>query len=117
MTLEPGCAFCRIIDGTEPAQVVRRWNLAIVIVPLDPVTPGHVIVLPTTHVRDAIERPAVTAMVMHRAAQVAPHPCNIITSCGSEATQTVPHLHIHVVPRRAGDGLALPWTGQLTESP
>jgi histidine triad (HIT) family protein len=43
-------------------------------------------------------------------------PCNIITSVGAEATQTVFHLHLHVVPRRFGDGLALPWTGQETPS-
>lgn len=35
---------------------------------------------------------------------------NIITSRGSAATQTVYHLHLHVVPRREGDGLGLPWT-------
>jgi len=37
-------------------------------------------------------------------------PCNVITSVGREATQSVFHLHVHVVPRREGDGLALPWT-------
>jgi histidine triad (HIT) family protein len=36
--------------------------------------------------------------------------CNIITSVGSAATQTVRHLHVHVVPRRRGDGLQLPWS-------
>jgi histidine triad (HIT) family protein len=48
---------------------------------------------------------------MSAAAELATPPCNIITSAGSDATQTVFHLHLHVVPRRAGDGLALPWTG------
>lgn len=37
---------------------------------------------------------------------------NLITSCGKAATQTVEHLHVHLVPRREGDGLKLPWTGQ-----
>ena len=36
--------------------------------------------------------------------------CCLIVVCGAEATQTVPHLHIHIVPRRAGDRLTLPWT-------
>jgi diadenosine tetraphosphate (Ap4A) HIT family hydrolase len=40
---------------------------------------------------------------------------NFITSAGRDATQTVFHLHIHIVPRHAGDGLALPWTGQVTQ--
>jgi diadenosine tetraphosphate (Ap4A) HIT family hydrolase len=39
---------------------------------------------------------------------------NLITSSGSAATQTVPHMHIHYVPRRADDGLHLPWTGQVS---
>lgn len=37
----------------------------------------------------------------------------VITSIGADATQTVFHTHIHVVPRRPGDGLTLPWTGQV----
>jgi histidine triad (HIT) family protein len=51
----------------------------------------------------------VTAAVMRRAAELATPPCNIITSAGTEATQTVFHLHVHIVPREAGDGLELPW--------
>lgn len=49
---------------------------------------------------------------MRRAAELmAEHPdANIITSKGSLATQTVFHLHVHLVPRAAGDGLPLPWT-------
>jgi hypothetical protein len=43
--------------------------------------------------------------------------CNLITSVGADATQSVRHLHIHVVPRREGDGLMLPWSGQLQENP
>lgn len=38
---------------------------------------------------------------------------NLITATGSEATQTIPHFHVHLVPRLAGDGLTLPWTGQV----
>ncbi|OHT47970.1 hypothetical protein BKG71_25700 [Mycobacteroides chelonae] len=38
---------------------------------------------------------------------------NVITSIGPDATQTVFHTHIHVVPRRENDGLHLPWTGQV----
>lgn len=110
MTLRLDCAFCRIVAGDEPATVVRKWGLVWVIEPLNPVVEGHMLVLPTTHVRDATVQPAVTAMVMHRAAEISRLPCNIITSCGAEATQTVLHLHVHVIPRRVGDGLRLPWS-------
>lgn len=105
------CVFCQIVAGQAVATQVRQWSDAIAIVPLNPVTAGHVLVIPRFHVVDALEDPRITASVMHAAAELAERPCNIITSAGAEATQTVFHLHIHVVPRRQGDGLALPWRG------
>lgn len=109
------CVFCRIVAGQEPAKVVARWEDVIAIVPLNPVTEGHVLVIPNAHVRDATEDPIITASVMARAAYLAKSPCNIITSAGEEATQTVFHLHVHIVPRRKGDGLHLPWTPRQEE--
>ncbi|MER8103855.1 HIT family protein [Kitasatospora sp. NPDC094016] len=106
-----GCVFCAIAAGLAPAEIVARWPDALAIVPLNPVTSGHLLVLPTRHVPDAAFDPAVTAVTMRRAAELAQGagPANLITSIGTEATQTVPHLHIHLVPRRAYDGLLLPW--------
>ena len=104
------CTFCEIVAGRAPATVLRETRDALVIVPLNPVTDGHVLVIPRWHVVDALEDPRITAEVMHTAAEVATRPCNIITSAGAVATQTVFHLHVHVVPRRENDGLALPWT-------
>lgn len=109
------CVFCEIVADRAPATVVATWPEALAIVPLDPVVPGHVLVIPREHVADAAGEPTVTADAVYRAAQYARNqdlPFNLITSAGAEATQTVFHLHIHYVPRRDGDGLALPWTGQ-----
>jgi histidine triad (HIT) family protein len=55
---------------------------------------------------------------MHRAAELmAEHPAaNLITSKGSAATQTVFHLHVHLVPRQVDDGLPLPWTPPRSRS-
>jgi histidine triad (HIT) family protein len=108
--------FCQIVAGEAPATIHAAWDDAIAIVPLNPVTEGHLLVLPRQHVMDALEDPQVTAAVMARAAEWAPWPCNIITSAGPAATQTVFHLHVHIVPRSEGDGLALPWTAQSDES-
>jgi histidine triad (HIT) family protein len=108
------CAFCRIIAGDGHAERLRGWPDAIVFTPLNPVTPGHVLVVPKVHVPHALADPAVTGLTMQRAseyAQDAGH-CNLITSVGSAATQTIRHLHIHIVPRRPDDGLALPWTAE-----
>jgi histidine triad (HIT) family protein len=78
------------------------------IVPLRPVTPGHLLVIPYDHVDDALADPEISAIVMRRASEIAPYPCNLITSVGREATQSVFHLHLHIVPRAKDDGLALP---------
>lgn len=106
------CVFCGIWSGKEPAVGLWRGEGVMGFVPLNPVVPGHQLVVPAVHVADALENPRVTAEVMSVAAAIAPKPCNIITSAGREATQTVFHLHVHIVPRRADDGLALPWTAQ-----
>jgi histidine triad (HIT) family protein len=85
------CVFCAIAAGQTPAVIVREW-------------PDTLAVRPRT------------AAVMRRAAELmAEHPAaNLITSKGAAATQTVYHLHVHVVPRQGGDGLPLPWTPQHT---
>ncbi|WP_078890892.1 HIT family protein [Streptomyces sp. NRRL B-1381] len=106
------CVFCRIVAGHAPADVVREWGDVIAIRPLNPVTPGHVLVIPHTHVADVGELPGVSARTMACAAELAAGlpAVNVITSKGAAATQTVAHLHLHIVPRTAGDALPLPWT-------
>lgn len=106
--------FCDIANGDGPFIFERPDVVAIV--PLNPVTAGHVIFIPKAHVPDACVDPSIAGDVMEAAAwyvaEQEPINANIITSIGEAATQTVMHLHVHVVPRRPGDGLALPWTGQ-----
>lgn len=111
------CVFCAIAAGETPAVIVREWPDALAIRPRSGgVNNGHVFVLPRVHVEDAGTDPDVTAVVMHRAAELmAEHPAaNLITSKGEAATQSVFHLHVHVVPRQKDDGLPLPWTPQHT---
>lgn len=106
------CVFCEIEAGNAPAQIVRKWPRAIAIVPLNPVVEGHTLVIPRPHVTDFTERPSVSAVTMLCASELAAEmggPMNIITSKGREATQSVFHMHLHLVPRAKDDGLALPW--------
>lgn len=82
--------------------------------PLNPVTPGHRLFLPKDHVPNAGISPTATAHAFYAAAQYAyatGEEYNLITSAGPSATQTILHLHVHYVPRTAGDGLLLPWGG------
>jgi histidine triad (HIT) family protein len=109
------CVFCEIIAGHSPADMVYAWLDAVAFRPRNPVTPGHVLVVPRVHVEDAALDPVITGVAFTRAAAYAQYPgrsYNLITSVGRNATQSVFHLHVHVVPRRAGDGLPLPWTPQ-----
>lgn len=110
------CVFCDIIDGLEPAEVVITETDYLCIKPIKPVVDGHLLFIPRTHYADAIVSPAAAAMlgILTEAAArwawaLGLDDCNIITSAGPAATQTVPHLHVHLVPRQADDGLRLPW--------
>ena len=103
------CIFCAIVGKQAPAEIVQESKDVLAIIPLDPVTPGHVIVMPKVHVVDALEYPDVTAITMAEVCKLAQNPCNIIINVGKEATQSIFHLHIHIVPRKKDDGLALPW--------
>jgi histidine triad (HIT) family protein len=109
---EQPCPFCEIVAGRAAATVICEWDDALAIVPLDPVVDGHLLVIPKTHTADFSTAHYVAAMTMHRASELAAEsdqPMNLITSRGREATQSVFHLHLHLVPRAENDGLALPW--------
>ena len=109
------CPFCNLI-ATGGYSARSDEFFAVHFEPLNPVTEGHRLVVPLAHVMDALDNPYTTGNVMAYAAQVAAEmglaPCNFITSVGAAATQSVYHLHIHIIPRHEDDGLALPWTGQ-----
>lgn len=110
------CAFCDtdLIQSEEIEQhFAADSSVVLVFEPLNPVVSGHLLVVPKVHVSDATEDPYVAAMAMSVASKVAQRyrSANIITSIGLPATQTVMHLHLHVVPRWMNDGLHLPWTG------
>jgi histidine triad (HIT) family protein len=113
----PDCVFCQIIAGTlpAPAAIVAQRDDAIAFEPLNPVVPGHLLVVPKQHVATFVDIPYVTGRTAAFAAEIALQrfdDCNLITSAGPYATQTIRHLHFHLVPRFPDDGLHLPWTNQ-----
>lgn len=117
MDADRHCPFCERIkrgqyDYFDPFNVAFQ--------PLNPVTQGHFLVVPKRHVSHALEAPPCAGHALKFAGflanQMGLESCNFITSAGAAATQTIFHLHIHVVPRREGDGLALPWTGQKRDT-
>lgn len=119
---EGRCPFCEIVASRAPATIVREWPDALAILPLRPVVEGHTLVISRAHVTDFVVDPVVTATTANRAAELASdYPAgsmNLITSRGRAATQTVFHLHLHLVPRAERDGLLLPWTpGTASDAP
>lgn len=119
VALRDGCVFC---DYDGPSEILYDNGSVIAFAPIDPVTDGHLLVVPCEHVPHFGSDPDVSMEVMEFAAflvnnmlylvdgELVQRPCNVITSVGRAATQTVEHLHVHIVPRRTGDGLMLPWS-------
>lgn len=99
------CPFCEMFKDDEDIIDIE---------PLNPVTPGHRLVIPRQHLKDFSDDPVISGKVMEYAAKLGKKmgDVNLITSKGKNATQSVFHLHVHLVPRKKDDGLALPWTGQ-----
>lgn len=109
------CVFCDIIAGSAPAVIVSTWPEAIAFTPLNPVTVGHTLVVPKRHVIAPHEDRQLYEMVSGCAADFAglmDCPYNLIDNFGEDATQSIEHLHKHIVPRFHGDGLQLPWSNQ-----
>jgi histidine triad (HIT) family protein len=110
------CVFCRIVEGRGEASVVAESPGALAFLDLQPVTPGHVLVVPRHHAAhladlDDVHGAAVWALARRvaaglRAAGLA-EGVNLLLADGAVAWQTVWHVHLHVIPRRRGDGLRL----------
>jgi histidine triad (HIT) family protein len=106
------CVFCLIVSGQSPAKIVAESADTVAFEPLNPCVPGHLLVVPKTHVADALENPFITGITTMRACEIAQRDLNIIINVGALASQTVFHLHVHLIPRHENDGVLLPWSYQ-----
>ena len=112
------CVFCRIVAKEIPATVVHEDEHTLCFMDIGQVNPGHVLVALKKHAENifALED-AQAAAVFRAAAKVArairaafePQGLSVYQANGAAAGQTVFHLHIHLVPRYEGDGMALTW--------
>lgn len=122
----PSCPFCAIIMGEGRAREIYRDDHAVAFFPLRPAALGHTLVVPRRHIPDIWELPEADAVHLTHTvlrvaaalrAAVAPGGLNIIQSSGAAATQTVPHLHIHLVPRWAADAMGPIWPAKPPSHP
>jgi histidine triad (HIT) family protein len=112
------CVFCKIRDGQIPSTRVHEDAKTFVIMDINPLTPGHCLVItkahaPTIHTADPsdLEAVIVTAQRVARAIDDALNPdgLNLLQANGPAAFQSVPHVHLHLIPRWKGDGKGFDW--------
>lgn len=110
---DPNCVFCKIAGGKIPARVVMENDKAIALLDAFPLAEGHTLVIPKLHyakIQDMEERDAMAvfeitwkvATAVEAGSQVSAS--TIAIHNGSDAGQEIPHVHVHVVPRKKGDG-------------
>lgn len=107
-----GCVFCDIVAGTVAAFVVHEDGETLAFLDRAPLLPGHVLVVPRSHVPTlgdlAAEHVGPYFQVVQRlarAVEVGMGAEGSFVAANIRISQSVPHLHVHVVPRRKGDGL------------
>jgi histidine triad (HIT) family protein len=112
------CVFCKIMAKQIPATVVHEDEHTLAFMDIGQVNPGHVLVALKKHAENIFALDdAQAAAVFRSAAKVArairgafePQGLSVYQANGAAAGQTVFHLHIHLVPRYEGDGMALTW--------
>jgi len=109
---DANCIFCKIIEGDIPSSTVYEDDDFKAILDVNPAARGHVIILPKNHAANIFElsdEDAAKVMIIAKKiakAVKAAYNCdgvNILQNNGEAAGQTVFHLHVHVIPRFAGD--------------
>lgn len=106
------CVFCQIAQGRLKADTVYTGGEALAFLDNRPLFPGHVLVCPRDHVETLCDLPAgliqplfEAAQLIAKAVELAVEAEGTFVAINNRVSQTVPHLHVHVVPRRRRDGL------------
>ena len=112
MMTEDGCLFCRIVSGEAQATIVYEDKNSLAFLDIRPLFPGHVLVVPKTHFETLSDLPAdkvetlfQTVRLLSQGVEVGMDAEGSFVAMNNRISQSVPHLHVHVVPRRKKDGL------------
>jgi histidine triad (HIT) family protein len=112
------CVFCKIVAGQIPCFKLLEDANTIAFMDINPVNPGHALAVAKGHWPTVDVIPAEVLAEVARTAQkvakaafkvLSPHGVNLLQANGEGAGQTVPHLHIHIMPRVEGDDVHLNW--------
>ncbi|MEO6876838.1 MAG: HIT family protein [Gemmatimonadaceae bacterium] len=111
------CTFCELIHGAAEVSICHEDADAIAFMDIQPVNNGHVLVVPRVHHESLLDVPeelgAHLFRVTMRLANAIRHvtgceDMNIVVNSGAAAGQDEPHYHVHIIPRRPGDGFDIP---------
>ncbi|QIS09308.1 HIT family protein [Nocardia arthritidis] len=120
------CVFCRIVAGAAPATKVYEDETLCAFLDIRPIVRGHTLVIPKRHATELEDLDAELGAHIFRAghrlalairrSSLAANGANLVLNDGTAAFQTVPHVHLHVIPRRKGDRLSFA-TGLVLRRP
>jgi histidine triad (HIT) family protein len=106
------CVFCKITEGSLAAHVVHEDETFLAFLDKTPLFPGHCLLVPRTHYDTLTDVPPdlvgplfTCAQRLARAVERALDADGFFVAINNKVSQSVPHLHVHVVPRRKKDGL------------
>jgi histidine triad (HIT) family protein len=113
MAISPtGCVFCAVASGDAPAHLVAETDEAFAFLDTRPVFPGHTLVVPRSHLETLADLPALSlagyfgfVQKVAIAVEAGLTADGTFVAINNKVSQSVPHLHTHVVPRRRKDGL------------
>jgi len=112
------CVFCKIRDGQIPSVKVYEDDKTLCIMDINPLNRGHCLVITKAHAATLFEsEPGDLAAAIATARRVArairqalrPDGLNMLQANGAAAFQSVPHFHLHLIPRWTGDGKGFDW--------
>jgi histidine triad (HIT) family protein len=113
------CIFCRVAAGTSACEEIYRDEATLAFMDINPANDGHCLVIPKAHFETVFDMPPVlfgtVASAVAKVARVVdevfrPGGISLVQANGEAAGQSVRHVHIHVLPRRAGDNLLMNWS-------
>ena len=106
------CKFCAIVAGTEKAFIVFRDTCCLAFLDYRPLAPGHLLLVPVAHYPNLPDVPdsvmaelGIRVKLLSAAVMQAMAAEGSFVALNNRISQSVPHMHFHVVPRRKGDGL------------
>ena len=121
------CIFCKILSGELESSIVYQDECCTAFMDIQPVNPGHVLVVPNRHAASLTDLKEEEGAQMFRVAQrlaatlrvsgVTCEGVNFFLADGEAAMQEVFHVHLHVFPRYAGDGFGLKFAPSYSQKP